>query len=147
LGGGDKLDKKKVSLALAIAIIVAFASVAFASITLYYKMPMSATVVKSPSITIYLDNATWINGTDVDWGNFTAGQSKQKSLDIYNTGNVALQITIQNAGVPQDWSLTYTRNGTVVNPLEWLNGTLTLTVASTASLAGYYWDCNIYATS
>lgn len=141
------MNKKKVSLVLALAIMVAFASVAFAVVDLYYKMPMSATVVESAKLTIYLDNATWTNGTDVDWGNFTAGQSKQKSFDIYNAGNIALQVTIQNSGLPSDWSLTYTGNGTVVNALEWLNGTLTLTVPSEASLSSYYWQCNIYATS
>lgn len=141
------MDKKKVSLALTLAIIITFASVAFAAITLYYKMPMSATVVESAKLTMYLDNATWTNGTDVDWGNFTAGESKQKSFDIYNKGNVALQITMQTSGVPQDWSIIYSGNGTVVNPLEWLNGTLTLTVTSEASLATYYWQTNIYATS
>lgn len=135
--------KKAVLVALLIGIIIATASAVFAAITLYYNMPMNATVVPSgASLAIYINGTAWTNSTEVGWGQVQSGNTYAKALDIYNDGSQSLQILLITAGIPAGWLLTYSRNGTLIDPSTWLNGTMQLTIA-TSTPASYYWSASI----
>ena len=135
---------KRVSFVLAVLIFLAIASIAYATVTLYYSMPMSATV--SATVEIYVDGEKWSNNTEICWGNVTAGESYNKTLSIRNLGgcNVTVTFTVEN--LPTGWTLTFTGNNTVVQPSAWLNGTLTLTVPADATSGEYAWNCQLQIT-
>lgn len=127
-------------------VVIAGCSLAFSLVNLYFNMPMSATVSQNPSLKFYVDEAEWLNNTEVAWGNVSPDSSAQKSLDILNDGNVALLITLTSSNLPTDWDLAYDRNGTVVDVGTWLNGTMTLTIPASTAEATYYWTASINAT-
>ena len=135
---------RRVTFVLAVLIVLAIASIAYAAVTLYYSMPMSATV--SAAVEIYVDGEKWSNNTEICWGNVMAGESYNKTLSIRNLGgcNVTVVFTVEN--LPTGWALTFTGNNTVVKPQTWLNGTLTLTVPANATSGEYAWNCHLQIT-
>jgi len=139
------MKRKTISFALTLCIIIATCSLVFSVVHLYFEMPMSATIPEKGSLQFYVNGTSWANGTEVEW-NPNPGSTDVKTLDIYNNGNVALQITLTLSGLPSNWDLTYNKNGTVLNPNNWLNGTMTLTVPSNVLPATYYWDAYVHAT-
>jgi len=141
------MEKRKALLVLALCIIIATASAVLAAVTLYYSMPMSASIKETASIETYIDGAPVTNDTEVPWGMLEPGEIKQKTIEIKNTGNTILRITFSPVDLPMGWDLTYDRNGSLVNPSAWLNGTLTLTVPESVSVANYYWQNSIFAES
>jgi len=128
-----------------VGIVVALVSAVSAVVVLFYNMPMNGTVAEQAELQLYLDGGVYINGTDISWGTLIKG-ANTKSLDIYNSGNVALTV-IAFANAPDDWAMAYSQNSTVVNPSQWLNGTLTLTVPQDVSAGVYYWGFSLSANS
>ena len=121
---------KRVSFALAVLIVLAFASIAYALSTLIFDIEVSVTVVEKMEAEVYLDgkkmNSTTINV--YDWGNVEPGSDTSKPLNIFNVGNVAFNVTLTYEALPSGWTLTYDKQGATVQPGQWLNGTLTLHV-------------------
>jgi len=140
------IKKKTVSFIITVLISIAVCSLVFSAVSLYYTMPMNATVEENVSLAFYVENVTWLNNTDVAWGTVTPGSSYQKTFDVHNTGTATTQIIMYMSGLPSGWDLTYNRNGTTVAGGNWLNGTMTLSVSPTSSSASYYWTCTIYVS-
>ena len=136
--------KLLITLALLTILIVSIAGVAVAVINLLYSMPMQATVQSVSALTIYVNKTLWSNNTEVNWGNVTTSNNFML-LDIYNSGNTELSITFHTTP-PQNWTLSYNQNGTIVTPSTWVNGTLTLTVPENATATEYAWNNYIEAT-
>jgi len=133
-------------IALTLGIIIAGASTVLAAITLYYHMPQSATVPPQASLTMYVEGQPWINGTEVGWGTVNPGEIKQKTMDIYNLGGQTLQVNMLVLGLPSGWDLAYNRNSTTLNPGQWLNGTMALTVPTSAAAGSFSWTVDIRAS-
>jgi len=128
-------------------LIASLVSAVLAAVSLLYEMPMTATVTETASLNLYVDGSIWTNGTTIDWGSLEAGKTYTKSLDIKNTGNVALQVWITVEGLPDGWSLSYDQQNSIVQPGQWLNGTLTLTVSEAAGIGDYTWTAYLHASS
>lgn len=137
----------KVVIVLSAVFVASLVCAALAAITLLYEMPMTATVVETAALAVYVDGQAWMNGTMVDWGSVEAGKSYVKTLDVKNTGNVAVQVYITVEGLPAGWSLSYDQQNMWVQPGYWLNGTLTLTVSESANTTSYTWTTYIHASS
>lgn len=145
--GGDRTQRKKLILAaLTLGIIIAAASTVWAAITLYYHMPQNATIPPQASLTMYVEGQPWTNGTEVGWGTVNPGEIKQKTMDIYNSGGQALQVNMLVLGLPSGWDLAYNRNNTTLNPGQWLNGTMALTVPTSAAAGSFFWTVDITAS-
>jgi hypothetical protein len=146
--GGEYMIKKKILAGLTIGIIIAAASLVAASITLFFNMPMNANVVTPSvgSLSMSIDGLPWVNGTEIAWGNFTAGENKIKQFDILNNGTISLQLTLFTSGMPVGWVLAFPGNTTTLLPSETLNNTLTLTVPESAAPGYYYWNTYIIAS-
>jgi len=138
---------RKVVYLLSAVLIASLVSAVLAAISLLYEMPMTATVTETASLNFYVDGSIWSNGTAIDWGTLEAGKTYMKSLDIKNTGNIPLQVWITVQGLPSGWSLSYDQQNNIVQPGNWLNGTLTLTVPEAAANATYNWTTYIHASS
>ena len=137
------MKRKTVSFIITLLICVALCSLVLSAVNLYYEMPMNATIEEVASVGFYIDNSAWTNNTDVGWGTLAPGDSDTKNFTVENTGNIACQIIMYVTGLPSGWDLTYSRNGSTVMAGNWLNGTLTLTTASTSGSASYYWTASI----
>jgi len=147
VAGGETIVRKKITAILLIGIIAAAVSTTLAAITLYLNMPMSVQVNPPviPQLAFYVADQPWTNNTEVSWQNQTAGELQQKTFNIYNTGTIAAQVSINTVGMPSAFILTYSENGTTVQPQQWLNGTLTLTIP-TDTVEGYYsWAVTVIA--
>ena len=146
--GGECMIKKKILAGLTISMIIAAASLVAASITLFFNMPMNANVVTPSvgSLSMSIDGLPWTNGTEIAWGNFTAGENKIKQFDILNNGTISLQLTLFTSGMPVGWVLSFPGNTTTLNPSETLTNTLTLTVPESATPGHYYWTTYIVAS-
>lgn len=126
-------------------LIVAFGfSTVIGAVNLYYIMPMNVTVEESASLSFYIEGAAWINNTDVTFGTQAPGSVNPMDFDVKNTGNVAAQVIFYVSGLPSTFDITYSRNGSVVQPGNWLNGTITLTLPGTVTPASYYFTGTVY---
>jgi len=121
---------RRVSFVLAVLIVLACASIAYAVTSLVYDIQVSVNVVEKVEAEVYLDgkrmNSTTLN--IYDWGNVEPGSDTSKPLNIFNAGNMPFNVTLTYEALPSGWTLTYDRQGATVQPGEWLNGTLTLHV-------------------
>ncbi|RLC33575.1 hypothetical protein DRH14_04645 [Candidatus Shapirobacteria bacterium] len=138
---------RKVIYLLSAVTIASLVSAVLAAVSLLYEMPMTATVTETASLNLYVDGSAWTNGTVIDWGTVEAGKTYTKSLDIKNTGNVAVQVWITVEGLPTGWSLSYDQQNSIVQPGSWLNGTLTLTVPEGAASTTYSWTAYLHVSS
>lgn len=133
------MQRKTISFVLSILTMLAVVTVVIGAVNLYYEMPMSATIQENPEVMMYLGTSQWTNETDVGWGTLMAGSQTTKTFNVLNTGNVALQVIATVSGLPQDWDLVYSRNGSTIQPGVWLNGTLSLTTSSMAENGTHQW--------
>jgi hypothetical protein len=106
-----------------------------------HSMPMKATVQAAYSL--FVNGTQYGNGTTLDWGNVSAGNSYNATLDVYNSGGSVFTVQLDNATLTTGWTLTYDRQNTSVPIGGWLNGTLTLVVPSNATAAIYTWQCYV----
>ena len=135
--------KKKLLIATAVTSILLTTITVAALTNMLFFAPMTATI--PAEIEIYIDGQKYVNGTMINWGNLTAGHNYTKTLDVKNNGGST--VTIQYIVTPpQNWTLTYSKNNTIVIPGTWLNGTLTLHVYENATAKTYYWDSYIKIT-
>jgi len=137
---------RKVVYLLSAVLTASLVSAVLAAVTLLYEMPMTATVTETANLNFYVDGITWTNSTAINWGTLEAGKTYTKSLDIKNTGNIPLQVWITVQGLPAGWSLSYDQQNSIVQPGNWLNGTLTLTVPESAANGTYSWTTYIHAS-
>ena len=137
--------KKTISLILlCLAILAGTITVTCASL-LVFHVPMSGTIPPSSNLQAYFDCAFWTNGSEIAYNPLIPGEPSHKPLAIHNTGNTDLQVHFVVIGLPLTWDITYTRNGTIVYPGNWLNGTVTVTPNGQAQPARYTWDAYIKA--
>jgi len=134
----------KITVLILMALLSTAAAVlAIQSYTLYF--PHEAVVVPpSPQVKVYVDAQAYANGTKISWNPVEPGKSYTKSLQVENTGNVRVKVTLIVEGLPAGWSLTWTANGSILEVGGKCAGNMTLTVPSGAS-GPYEWHSWIKA--
>jgi uncharacterized repeat protein (TIGR01451 family) len=112
----------------------------------YYQIkyyPSQVYITGELNLTAYLDGVEWINGTTIDWGNMSIGETKSFAFDVKNTGNIPLTVFLQLENFPPSnltATCTWTANQTTINPNEWANGTLSLTIDDAIGNQTYTWS-------
>lgn len=93
-------------------------------------------------VTVYLDtvkqNMNITQPQTLNWGNIAAGNVYTKNLTVTNTGsqNLTLMLlTTEPLGTSQTWAY----NNTILPPLSYASGSLTLTLSITPSSGQYTW--------
>jgi hypothetical protein len=130
----------KISVLVAIALLLTAAAVVLAINTYTLYFPHEAVVVPpSPQVKVYVDGQAYANGTKISWNPVEPGKSYSKSLTVENTGNVRVKVTLIVEGLPAGWSLTWAVNGSVLDVGGKCTGSLTLTIPSSAS-GPYEWN-------
>ena len=123
--------------------ILVFTGFVVAGMVKQYLYPSTAQgqIVK---LTIYFENTEWANNTAIPWGKVESDTAYYDYLNIKNTGQLNVTVTMTTQNLPIGWTQTWTANNTFLKPNEWANGTLTLTT-TTVDAISYYWDTFIEA--
>jgi hypothetical protein len=131
---------KKVKLALAGVALLILANIVVA--TTYYcslSYPQKVTIGPVPSESAYIDGQYWANSTAIDWGTLLPTNSSSKQLQVVNSGNVQAKVVLTVGNIMAGWTLTWAKNETIINPGDWANGTMTLTIPLDAVNGTYTW--------
>ena len=109
-----------------------------------YQLPQTGHIAANMNATLTINNVAWTNGTSIDWGALTAGQSKTMSVQITNIGTIQINtITLTTTGLPNGWTETMSSLSSPLIPTLQVTGTLTLNVAGNATSGSYSWNSYI----
>lgn len=100
-----------------------------------FFLPQHATA--ADAFTVYLDGTEIANGTLIEWGNVTVGETYYYNLSVENTGDYNYTVYLLVEGLPANWTLTWGGNAAFLVPNQMASGNLTLTVGSAGD---YNWD-------
>lgn len=112
-------------------------AVAAASLVRYYH-PETVTI-STVTLEEYLDGKLVVNGSSFQWGTLDAGASYNWNYTVRNVGTVNCTVYRLVTGLGGGLTETWTGNSSLLEPQEWLVGTLTLTIPSNAS-GTYTWE-------
>lgn len=144
LGGVKQQMKNKAYLTVALFCALLIGIVTGAVVQQYYY-PQTATINEAPLVECYLEDTPWLNGTTINWGNLTAGQTHSRMFNARNIGNVNCTVYIKITGLPINWTQTWTCNNTFLEPTDIAIGNLTLTIPTTTMAGNYTWTSHIMA--
>lgn len=119
-------------LLFACAVLLTLLTVVVAT-TYYWSMQVPSEKIIGYGAGVYIDGVKWVNGTKLTWD-----VNDTKQLDVVNLGTVPAYAYVTTQGLPTNWNLTWTKDGLIFYPNEWLNGTLTL--QHTNENGTYIWD-------
>jgi len=118
---------------LGLLIAVALISAGGALLTKTYYHPHEGTIA-NVSLAEYYDGQPYANSTTVSWGSsLIAGQTYNKTYRVHNTGTVTFQVTMTVKNLPQNWTLTWAGNNTILDAGEDVTGMLQLTIPTNAT--------------
>jgi hypothetical protein len=106
----------------------------------------------SPSPTPFVAYVEFINGTSltagsaIHFGDVEPGTTYTSTLSVQNTGNTAFTVTLNVAGLPTGWTLTYSKNGFVVQPQTTATGNLVLVIPDNAATGVSTWTTTVTGT-
>lgn len=142
-----RINYKRTLILLAVLSTVSLVTLVGAISMRGYYFPNEATPTTPITLVIQIDGEAWANGTIIDWGQVEAGTVYTKSLTVQNTGSVQVNVYIVVANLPEDWTLTWANNNTVVPPGLQTSGTLQLTVPDPMTqTTPQTWDMWVKAT-
>lgn len=113
-----------------------FATIAFAHILVSYFYPNIGTIIKNPSLALWIDTVQYLNETLIDWGNLNLTEATTYQFDnmtVVNTGNVALTVYVVTENLPSTWTLTWTANTTLLTKDAKTEAPLILTIPADAT--------------
>lgn len=127
-------------LVLSLFVLLILANIVVAA-TYYYSLyyPQKVTIGPVLSASVYINGQYWVNNTAIDWGTILPSGSSSKQLQVLNIGNVQAKVVLTVGNIMAGWTLTWAKNGTIINPGGWANGTMTLTIPSGAINGTYTW--------
>ena len=114
----------------ATAIFLLFLTILTATAVTYaaggFNFNQTATISPTGTVTYTFEGTPFSSGSTIDWGTFTAGQTKQFSLDVNNTKNEPIT-PILEVTLPIGWMQTWNLNNMVIPKNTNQTGTITLT--------------------
>ncbi len=124
--------------ALAIAVLVATATIAVVEAVSNRKAVPNQGKLKAVNLGLYWDNACTNTTVAVDWGLFSPGAASSVTLYVRNEGSsaVKLNLTTRNwnpANASEYMTLAWNREGQVLEPQTVTTATLTLSVSANIS--------------
>jgi hypothetical protein len=134
-----KMNKNNKALStIAWALIIIVILVVIVAVAIASSQPAAV----QNDVTVYLDtvkqNVNITQPQTLNWGNIAAGNVYTKNLTVTNTGsqNLTLMLlTTEPLGTSQTWAY----NNTILPPLSYASGSLTLTLSITPSSGQYTW--------
>jgi hypothetical protein len=136
--------KFKAIIAILIGATVVFSLLAYALpylVELWY--PNTGSISNNPNLTVYVDGAIYVNNTAIPWEQCDPDSIYYLTLNVTNSGNQPLLVTCVTNGLPSDWSVTWTVNGTTVNAGASIEADFELGIPATAS-SWPTWGFHIY---
>ena len=123
---------------LAVAVLMAAATIAVVEAVSNRKGVSNEGKVKAVNLGLYWDNAGTNMTVAVDWGLFSPGAARSVTLCVRNEGSstVKLNLTTRNWSPPNAFehiTLTWNREGQVLEPQTVTIATLTLSVSANIS--------------
>ena len=129
-------NKRKV---LTVSLVAVLIGAAAALLTESYH-PNNVTIASLP-FREWLDEVEYFDTDTFDWGTCAKGYSYIFNYTVQNIGNIVGTFYITLTNLPEDWSVTWSVNNTVLQPLGIAEGDLTLTIADSAiPEATYNWE-------
>jgi hypothetical protein len=124
--------------ALAVAVLASTATFAALGAVSNNKSLPSQGTIKAVNLGVYWDNACTNTTTAVNWGMMAPGSANNVTLYVRNDGNVAVKLNMTTQGwnptnTPSYVTLTWNREGQVLNPKTVTTATLTLSVSASVS--------------
>jgi hypothetical protein len=124
--------------ALAAAVLVATATIAIVEAVSNRNGVSNQGKLKAVNLGLYWDNACTNTTVAVDWGLFSPGAASSVTLYVRNEGSsaVKLNLTTRNwnpANASEHITLTWNREGQVLEPQTVATATLTLSVSANIS--------------
>jgi hypothetical protein len=131
------MQKVHVGAILAIAMTGIVASVLATSLLVANQRFPNSGLVKAVGVGVYWDSAFTSNVTSIDWGYLTPGSTANRTVYIKNNGDIRemLNMTTSNwsSGAYGKITLTWDREGQVLDPGSSVQAVLTLSVSSNIS--------------
>lgn len=130
---------KLATITLALVLIGAVAAV----LTQPYIFNNHAIVSNTATLAFTFDGASWDGTSPVDWGTISKDAIYTYDLDVTNTGDFDLTLTVTLVNLPTGFTCIWTLDGTTLAIGATELGTLELTVDSTAVVGTYNWEVHI----
>jgi hypothetical protein len=131
------MQKVSVTAILAIAMAGIVASVLATSLLTTHQTLPSSGLLKAVGVGVYWDNAFTNNVTSIDWGYLTPGSTANKTVYVKNNGDIreTLNMTTSNwsSGAYGNITLSWNREGQLLDPGSYVQAVLTLSVSSSIS--------------
>lgn len=123
---------------LALAVISLLLTTA-AIASYYFSMRIPSVKVVYYGLKVYIDDVEWRENETLIW------DTDQKFLSVKSNSTHPARVYVFAVGLPANWTLTWVRgtedaNGTIINPGEWVNGTLRLSYSQPPAPGTYQWD-------
>jgi hypothetical protein len=128
---------KKKSLLLLFTVLALTVVMVISGLMVYLlNINMSATVSQQGTVTVFIDDQQWNNGTTIPWGTVSYGDNY---LPINITSNVNTALTPSIEGAPEGWIISLSLNSTTIDAFGAVTGNVVLTVPSDALAQEYNW--------
>jgi hypothetical protein len=124
--------------ALAVAVLASTATFAALGAVSNNKTLPSQGTIKAVNLGVYWDNACTNTTTAVNWGMLSPGAASNVTLYVRSEGNTAVKLNLTTQGwnptnTSSYMTLTWNREGQVMNPQTVTTSTLTLSVSPNVS--------------
>jgi hypothetical protein len=122
-----------VSAALAVGLVVGSA-LTYGALQVSLTIPTSGSLF-AVNVGVFSDSACTVNLTSISWGAVFPGESVDRTVYVKNTGNTPITLSMTTSG----WSpaaangpisISWNREGTVLNPMQSTAGTITLSASA-----------------
>jgi len=124
----------KAGFILALTVLLAFSSLAFAVTNLVATINVNFNVPETASVQVWLNNTLIESETyDFNLGDVSVNTDYSFPLNVYNDGNVAVEVFVNVDNVPPETTVSWNINGTEIQPQNWVNGTLTISFGSVSA--------------
>jgi hypothetical protein len=114
-------------------------------------VPSNGSVLSTVNVGVYSDSSCTQNCTSINWGTLAPGSSTIRTVYVKNTGTLPMTLNMATTG----WNpsnangpitLSWNREGAVLNASQSISATLTLTVSSSISSSITTFSFNITIT-
>jgi hypothetical protein len=130
------MNLKNFSISIALMMAFMLLGIVSAALLTQYMIHSTGTITEAKA-TITIDGTTYVDGQTFNWGPMMRGYTYIAVLKVANTGGVPFNITLAIETVPIGISYTWLANKTIVQPGNFAEADLEITVANTVALGTY----------